>query len=481
MDATQLHTDTDSQVEVHFWSALGDEYRMAGESDRFMVPTKLARYGLSEVVNHVLERTPESSQPFEFLINGEILRGTLQAYMERNVVTSELTLSIEYTLARSRPRAEELDKQPDWIAKIRCLLPNKSCAEDQAVVTVTACMDSMWRLYTGPSSVDQQQPATSVVELKQSVAVGKLPLSSIIPIRPGNCSQLDGQAVEVCTGNRSGLVAFYGINTATGVYSELASGSSHGDAVHALAVNKDTALVASAGADRSIKIWNNSEIANYMADWCASEEYSAKSRRVHRKRRMQTTRTVQPRGVIDAACDASILDMQFMDRSVASILTASADKTVRVFDALSESQVVLFPVARAVNSVDACKLNRNICCTAHDDCIVRIWDIRTSDNVTHAVGSQSIFDLQSSYNAHSRMTTEARWSPFESHLLASAAHDGNVNVFDIRLPKLPLHSVPVKGNDNQTEHVKLLSLQWSGESSLLVGGSDGVLRRLVFD
>ena len=74
------------------------------------VPTKLRRYGLSEVINHLLGRTglssvdsfkqPQASDclvacsslekliPFDFLIKGEFLRTSIQKYLDEKELSS---------------------------------------------------------------------------------------------------------------------------------------------------------------------------------------------------------------------------------------------------------------------------------------------------------------------------------------------------------------------------------------------------------
>jgi ribosome biogenesis protein YTM1 len=63
------------------------------------IPTKLNRMGLSEVINHLLNRN--ISQKFEFLINNRILRQSLSKILILLNISTEKVLTIEYFPAES--------------------------------------------------------------------------------------------------------------------------------------------------------------------------------------------------------------------------------------------------------------------------------------------------------------------------------------------------------------------------------------------
>lgn len=95
----------DTQVRVRFVTKI-DQYRVVDTP--FAVPARLTRYGLSEVINHLLSqgaraaplehvrnagarhssprsrrlRWPDPPVPFDFMIGGVLLRTSLQRFME---------------------------------------------------------------------------------------------------------------------------------------------------------------------------------------------------------------------------------------------------------------------------------------------------------------------------------------------------------------------------------------------------------------
>ena len=69
------------------------------------LPVRLTRYGLSEVVNHLLGAAPP--RPFDFLLQGELLRGSLGKAMARLALSGEEAVTLEYIelLAPPQPQA----------------------------------------------------------------------------------------------------------------------------------------------------------------------------------------------------------------------------------------------------------------------------------------------------------------------------------------------------------------------------------------
>lgn len=73
------------------------------------VPETLQRYGLSEVVNHLLGRDPPT--PFDMLVMGRFLRSSLQSVMRRHALSGEAVLEVEYLPAMRQPTEAEHSEQ----------------------------------------------------------------------------------------------------------------------------------------------------------------------------------------------------------------------------------------------------------------------------------------------------------------------------------------------------------------------------------
>ncbi|OBA20875.1 microtubule-associated protein YTM1 [Metschnikowia bicuspidata var. bicuspidata NRRL YB-4993] len=106
---------SEAQVKARFFTKEDDETLRASDAPLF-VPTSLKRYGLSEVVNHLLEK--EEPVPFDFLIDGVLLRSSLDEYLTKNGLSAEATLQIEYTRAVLPPSFLASYNDDDWVSSI---------------------------------------------------------------------------------------------------------------------------------------------------------------------------------------------------------------------------------------------------------------------------------------------------------------------------------------------------------------------------
>ena len=83
------------------------------------VPGKLTRYGLSEVVNHLLslsaasEENETKSIPFDFYIDDCLLRTSLAKMAKKLSKSAEQTLVIEYVPAQMPPEEQKADAKRD--------------------------------------------------------------------------------------------------------------------------------------------------------------------------------------------------------------------------------------------------------------------------------------------------------------------------------------------------------------------------------
>lgn len=129
---------TDSSVRVRFVTRV-DKYRVPPTA--FAVPTSLTRYGLSEVVNHLLAlgvglwracagrpvtahppACPGAapSVPFDFLINNEFVRSSIGAFLRKRGISLEGEVEVEFLPILPQPAPHQQEKQPDWIASVSC-------------------------------------------------------------------------------------------------------------------------------------------------------------------------------------------------------------------------------------------------------------------------------------------------------------------------------------------------------------------------
>jgi ribosome biogenesis protein YTM1 len=63
-------------------------------------------------------------QPFDFLIDGKLLRSTLERHLLASQQSAEAVVSIEYIPALGPPKEKLVAKQDDWVSSV-CVVPGR--------------------------------------------------------------------------------------------------------------------------------------------------------------------------------------------------------------------------------------------------------------------------------------------------------------------------------------------------------------------
>ena len=82
------------------------------------LPIRFSRYELSRLVNEALGL--EKPVPFDFILDGKLLRVSLSEYMSNHGISAETTLTLEYIPIISRPDEKSTEELPDWVSGLAC-------------------------------------------------------------------------------------------------------------------------------------------------------------------------------------------------------------------------------------------------------------------------------------------------------------------------------------------------------------------------
>ncbi|KAJ5035339.1 uncharacterized protein L3040_007814 [Drepanopeziza brunnea f. sp. 'multigermtubi'] len=126
MDTLMADAVTDSkqngQVQVHFVTNSEDPtIELEEGKTQLLVPTNVRRYGLSQILNSESMLNTEAPIPFDFLINGNFLRTTLEEYLTANGLSSETTLDLQYVRSLIPPLYEASFEHDDWVSCVDVL------------------------------------------------------------------------------------------------------------------------------------------------------------------------------------------------------------------------------------------------------------------------------------------------------------------------------------------------------------------------
>lgn len=87
---------------------------------RYLIPATWGRFQLSQLVNKALSLPTPT--PFDFLINGELLHGTIKEWCEERGIQEEETLELEYFESLMPPKHLGSFEGDNWVGSIDCRL-----------------------------------------------------------------------------------------------------------------------------------------------------------------------------------------------------------------------------------------------------------------------------------------------------------------------------------------------------------------------
>ncbi|KAL0640793.1 ribosome biogenesis protein ytm1 [Maublancomyces gigas] len=101
------------QVQVKFVTRHPD---IAVPTAPILVPSNLKRYGLSQIINHLLDTA--TPVPFDFLTGGAFLRTSLDAHLQSNGLSAESVITLEYVRAVVPPKFQAAFQHDDWVSSV---------------------------------------------------------------------------------------------------------------------------------------------------------------------------------------------------------------------------------------------------------------------------------------------------------------------------------------------------------------------------
>lgn len=244
----------ESQVLVKFVTRLPAELRVP--ETPIAVPSRLKRYGLSQIVNHLLGLDP--ARPFDFLVDGELLRKSLEAQLVEKGKSAETLLEIEYVPAVVPPEPKASIPHDDWVSAVAAVSDTDALA---------GAYDGVVRLYNADD------------DCTCSYTAHEGPINAVAVLPGGSAATL---AVTAGKDRSLRLWQFSADKHAAERRAELvATFSGHSDCVEAVAVSPDGARMASAGWDGSLRLWRcGQEVVD-----AAAEAGGAKPRAPKRKKK----------------------------------------------------------------------------------------------------------------------------------------------------------------------------------------------------
>ncbi|KAK6459191.1 ribosome biogenesis protein YTM1 [Scheffersomyces xylosifermentans] len=453
-------SDDKSQIKIKFFTKEEDESLQVSDAPIY-VPVSLKRYGLSEVVNHLLGNDGESDEtkpiPFDFLIDGVLLRTPIQDYLTKNGLSSEAFISMEYTRAVLPPSFLASFNNDDWISSLDTInkaspsvtLSNLSISQPKIL---SGSYDGIVRTYNMSGNVEKQYvghsgPIRSVkwiyptrivsagndrqVRLwKTSVGEDSVPEDDEEPE--------DGKTLAILEGHKAPVVS--------------------------LAVEQTTNRILSAGYDHSIGFWstNYKEMTAIQPLEYDSNVLSSSSKK-RRKMALQdsTIRRRSPLALLDSHTQP--VEGVIFDANDATVgYSVSQDHTIKTWDLVTSRCVDTRTTGYSLLSVlQMPKVNLLISGSSARH--INMHDPRVNSSTTDQTSAKLV--------GHTNFVVSLAASPNNDNLFASGSHDGTVKVWDVRADK-SLYTITRESSEAIKGADKVFAVSWDNEIGIISGGQD---------
>ncbi|CAL5185974.1 unnamed protein product [Lathyrus oleraceus] len=426
--ATEENGDAESstrRISVRFVTRLSDPYKVPNSA--IAIPSDLTRFGLSSLVNALLQSIHDDyeSEPFDFLIDGEFVRMSLEEFLLAKGISAEKILEIEYTRVVAPRKEEDPSLHDDWVSAVD---------GSSSRFILTGCYDGFGRVWKGPGV------CTHILEGHSDG------VTSVSVFNPEGL-----ETVTLATASKDRTLRLWKINTDEATNNPVRVRAykilrGHKSSVQSVAAQTNGEMVCSGSWDCTINLWR-------INDNNAENDLVSKKRKVEgRVEDSQLEGEAFTTLVGHTQCVSSVIWPQRE-----SIYSASWDHSIRKWDVETGKNLSDIYCGKALNCLDIGGEGSALIAAGGSDPVIRIWDPRKPGT------SAPILQFAS----HKSWVTACKWhdkSPF--HLL-SASYDGKVMLWDLRtawsLSTIESHSD------------KVLCADWWKSDSVISGGADSKL------
>lgn len=454
------------QVTITFTTKLPASLRVP--SSPVTVPGNLTRYGLSQIINHLLALDP--ARPFDFLIQDELLRLSLHQHMAAKQLSTEAVLEVEYVPAVLPPTPKEEHPHDDWISALAVLSSNNETSSNNDKIIAAGCYDGIVRLWQNGNSVGSFAAHKGAIKASDSISNG----------------ETQGQLI---TGGADCVARVWRWSKSIGGSSSpelLAVLKGHTASVEAVVTNSDGDRCVTAGWDGQILMYRAGgeleEAAVGGDDGDDSGRAGSKSTQKKKRRTdtSKTTTTAVPTGAYEESALTSLAGHTQCVSSLAwpsqsALVTGCWDHSVRVWDPEVSTVIDTYSHNKAVHCIatTSTREDASIIAFGGPEKSLRIWDRRAVANKGVNNEGTDVLAVRA-LASHTDWISSLAWHPTSEHHLLSVSYDQSAKLWDLRA-SVPLHTLPVGGGD------KLLSCVWVGEDEVAYGGADNVLRTCTVD
>ncbi|KAF5957559.1 hypothetical protein HYC85_004784 [Camellia sinensis] len=399
------------------------------------------RMGLSAILNNLLQagNADWKTEPFDFVINGELVRMSLEEFLLAKGISAEKILEIEYIKAVAPRKEEEPSLHDDWVSAVDGSNPG---------LILTGCYDGLGRVWKAAGL------CSHVLE-GHSDAV-----TSVSVIKPKGMESSTDVSVATASKDRTLRLWKFGVDksfdhpTKIRAYKILRG---HNASVQCVAAQPAGDMVCSGSWDCRIKLWQTNELDK------GGDSVSIKKRKMDSEdEESQSEGEAVSTLVGHTQCVSSVVWPQHE-----TIYSASWDHSIRRWDVetgkdslnmeVMSSFIFLQFCGKVINCLDVGGESSALIAAGGSDPILRIWDPRKPGTLA------PIFQ----FSSHTSWISACKWHDKSWFHLVSASYDGKVMLWDLRTA-WPLAVIDLHKD-------KVLCADWWKGDSVISGGADSKL------
>ncbi|CAG8440041.1 13062_t:CDS:10 [Ambispora leptoticha] len=430
-----MEQDNESQIQVKL---VTQQRKYAVSDSAILVPANLRRYGLSEIVNHLLGY--EKPIPFDFLIDGEFLRTSLSEYLQNAGLSTENIVTLEYVESMLPPSSLSAYQHDDWVSSVR--------GHEQGYF-LTGSYDNNARIWN-PSG-----------ECLQTFVGHDAPIKSVAWV------SIQEEDVICLTASQDRTIRAWHSSISDKQYDVLYECRGHKGSVESISINAQEALFSSGSWDSSIRIWTTTATPNDEDGSDYEFIENAEKRRKIRKKKATSIIVKKPISILTGHV-GPVSSVFFDTKDPAKLYSGGWDYSIRTWDIESRTNVDTKNCDQVVYDI-AYSEKSGLIASGHADRAVRLWDSRAED----------VAVVKLSLVSHQNWVSAVSWSESSPFMLTSASYDSCVKIWDIR-SKTPLYTLRASDSNSNNHNrkkesgKKLLCIDWS-KDLILSGGEDNRL------
>lgn len=106
--------DQTTEIFCVFKTSLADTYKIP--QNPINIKTSVTNLDLNELIKQILSKLNKpSNRDFDFIINGEILRGDLRSHLLKHKIENEKNITVDYVLSLNEPKPEKTSDVQNWL------------------------------------------------------------------------------------------------------------------------------------------------------------------------------------------------------------------------------------------------------------------------------------------------------------------------------------------------------------------------------